>query len=169
MSSHIHKHWLGVAFAATAGIAGLVLGFRDFGDLSGEPGWETPLAAATVLAAPASRTAFPPDLSSSGAAPRSDSDVRSLFRFVQPPDAAALDAALPAPALATRYVKIDAGWLEGKASPFWQPPGEGRFALPLPEGGEIVIVIDASEILGARRFSSSGHVEGRPFSRAIFS
>lgn len=94
----------------------------------------------------------------------------ALFAFVQPAAelAAALDLALPAPARTVRYVQVNTALVAGKASPFWRRAGDGRVSWPLPEGGAISVVIDGSEMLGADRFTSMGHVEGRPQSRAIF-
>lgn len=92
----------------------------------------------------------------------------TLFAFDQPPDAAALDAALPAPARQIHYVRLNTALFTGKDSPFWQGPGEGRVNLPLPDGRALSLVIDESEMLGAARFISTGRIEGRPQSRAIF-
>jgi len=94
----------------------------------------------------------------------------ALFAFVAPPAdlVVALDAALPAPARLVRYVQVNPVLVAGKASPFWRRAGEGRVVWPLPEGGAISVVIEGSEMLGADRFTSTGHVEGRPLSRVIF-
>ncbi|PAW62947.1 MAG: hypothetical protein B9S34_15230, partial [Opitutia bacterium Tous-C1TDCM] len=67
-----------------------------------------------------------------------------------------MTAALPAPAARIDYVAIDAALLGGKQSPFWQRAGAGRVTLPLPQGGEIEVAIDRSEMLGADRFASFG-------------
>lgn len=83
-------------------------------------------------------------------------------------EAAALGTALPAPTRALSYVRVNQSLFAGKASPFWQRAGEGRVALPLPDGAMLMIVIDQSEMLGADRFTSAGHIEGRPQSRAVF-
>ncbi|HUR56358.1 MAG TPA: M12 family metallo-peptidase [Opitutaceae bacterium] len=91
-----------------------------------------------------------------------------LFAYAQPANARALDAALPAPTHAIHYVRLNATLLSGKPSPFWQAPGTGRVSLPLPDGTALEVVIDGSEMLGADRFTSIGHVAGRPQSRAIF-
>lgn len=93
---------------------------------------------------------------------------RPLFTYEQPANAAALDAALPAPSQKINYVRIDPAMLAGKNSPFWQQPGEGRLTLPLPGGGALAVVIDSSEMLGASRFVSRGRVEGSPDSRVTF-
>ncbi len=93
---------------------------------------------------------------------------RALFSYVTPPDADRLDAALPGPTREMRYVQVDRAWLAGKQSPFWQPPGEGRLTIPLPRGGSVVVAIDASEMLGADRWTSTGRLEGRAGSRALF-
>ncbi|MBI4624057.1 MAG: hypothetical protein HY736_12685 [Verrucomicrobia bacterium] len=95
-------------------------------------------------------------------------DRGGLFAFAHPPDAAALDAALPAPAREILYVRLNAALIAGKQSPFWQKPGAGRIELPLPGGGAVMIVIEGSEMLGADRFTSAGGIEGRPLSRAVF-
>ena len=91
-----------------------------------------------------------------------------LFAYAQPANAAALIAALPAPAREVHYVRANAALAEGKASPFWQAPGKGRVVLPLPDGSQLNVVIDESEMLGAERFTSVGRIEGRPGSRAVF-
>lgn len=93
---------------------------------------------------------------------------RDLFAFAQPANAAALDAALPAPTRAIHYVRLNRALLAGKASPFWLPAGVGRFEVPLPASGSLSVVIDRSEMLDADRFTSTGHLDGRPESRAIF-
>ena len=94
----------------------------------------------------------------------------ALFAPMAPPPTvlAALDAALPAPSRAVHYVRVNTAWLAGKSSPFWQRPGEGRVTWPLPDGRVLTVVIDASEMLGSDRFTSTGHLAGRPSSRAIF-
>jgi hypothetical protein len=94
--------------------------------------------------------------------------VRPLFSYVRPANATALDAALPAPTRELHYVRIDRALIAGKSSPFWQPAGEGRLTLPLADGRALEILIDHSEMLDAGRFTSVGHVSGRPASRAIF-
>lgn len=91
-----------------------------------------------------------------------------LFTFAQPAEAAALDRALPAPTQAIHYVRLNTPLLAGKQSPFWQKPGAGRFELPLPEGGVVVVTIEDSEMFGPDRFTSSGRIEGHPHSRALF-
>ncbi len=93
----------------------------------------------------------------------------ALFTYVTPANAAALDEALPAPARAIRYVRLNQDLIRGKRSAFWQPAGQGRVELPLPDGSAVSVVIESSEMLGADRFTSSGHVAGHPESRAIFS
>jgi hypothetical protein len=94
--------------------------------------------------------------------------AEALFEWVQPQNVAALNTAAPAPAHAIRYVRINRALIEGKSSPFWQSNGRGRMELPLPEGGSVAVVIDSSEMLGANRFSSVGHVEGVTESRVVF-
>jgi hypothetical protein len=94
--------------------------------------------------------------------------VGSLFRVLEAVDAARLTSALPAPARVVHYVRLDRAWLAGKHSPFWQAPGAGRIQIPMSDGSSLVVVIDGSEMLGADRFTSRGHVEGSPGSRATF-
>jgi hypothetical protein len=91
-----------------------------------------------------------------------------LFSLADPIDAAVLNAALPAPTQRIHYVRLNREIFDGKDSPFWQPSGAGRLQMPLPDGGEVTIVIDHSEMLGADRFTSRGRIEGRPLSQAIF-
>ncbi|MSU48619.1 MAG: hypothetical protein EXS37_05905 [Opitutus sp.] len=95
-------------------------------------------------------------------------EFRALFTYARPPNAAALDAALPAPTREFHYVRVNTALILGKQSPFWQQPGAGRIELPLPDGTAISIVIDGSELLGPDRFTSVGRLEGRPQSRAVF-
>ena len=93
----------------------------------------------------------------------------ALFAFDQPANASALDAALPAPAREISYVRLNATLIANpKTSPFWKQPGVGRIDLPLPGGGSLRVVIDDTESLGVDRFTSTGHVEGQPDSRAVF-
>lgn len=94
--------------------------------------------------------------------------VPRLFSWVEPREAAALTEALPAPSRDVRYVRVNRDVVAGKASPFWQPPGAGRLALPFPDGSVRAVVIDGSEMLGADRFTSTGVLEGRPGSRVSF-
>src|SRR5439155_24762090 len=91
-----------------------------------------------------------------------------LFAFARPPEAAAIDRALPAPTHAIHYVQLNAALITGKQSPFWKKSGTGRVVVPLPEGGALTVVIDDSEQLGVNRFTSTGHLEGRPYSQATF-
>ena len=92
-----------------------------------------------------------------------------LFAYVQPAAAAALDQALPAPTRSIHYVRLNATLFSAKDSPFWQPPGIGRVAIPLPSGATLEVLIDGTQSLGADRFTSTGTIEGRPQSRVIFS
>jgi hypothetical protein len=92
----------------------------------------------------------------------------ALFIFVEPPDAPALDRALPAPAREIHYVRVNPALFTDKPSPFWQRPGAGRIAIPLPNGDAAIVAIDASEMLGPDRFTSVGRLEGRPHSRVLF-
>lgn len=93
----------------------------------------------------------------------------ALFRFETPANEARLTASLPAPAARVHYVRVERSLFAGKASPFWQPRGEGVVLVPLPEGGELEVVIDESELMGVDAFVSRGHLAGRPGSRASFS
>ncbi len=95
------------------------------------------------------------------------SAARDLFTFGVPVETADFNRALPAPAKAVNYVRVNHDLFAGKSSPFWQAPGQGRFRVPLPDGPPLEVVIDASEMLGANRFSSVGHLEGRPLSRVV--
>jgi hypothetical protein len=88
-----------------------------------------------------------------------------LAVLIHPANAAALNAALPAPARQIQYVAIDRAAIEGKGSPFWSTGMPARFELPTPDGRAVTVAVDASEMLGANRFSSNGHVEGAPNSR----
>lgn len=101
-----------------------------------------------------------------GAPERNPAGGRPLFAYVDPVNAAELNRVLPAPARVVRYVRIDRRQIEAKQSPFWRPGG--RVQLPLPDGRVMSIVIDDSEMLGADRFTSLGHIAGDPRSRAIF-
>src|SRR5207302_8023375 len=88
--------------------------------------------------------------------------------FVNPPNAAALTAALSAPAREIHYVHVNHTFLAGKQSPFWQKPGAGRIEVPLPNGDAVTVAIEGSEMLGPDRFTSTGQIAGRPASRALF-
>lgn len=92
----------------------------------------------------------------------------ALFRYVEPANVAELDAALWAPTKKIHYVKLDEALIDSKQSPFWQDPDQGRLALPLPDGGTLTVAIHSSEMLGAKRFTSTGTIEGHPGSQAIF-
>ena len=110
---------------------------------------------------------------SSGAAalPRAAAPVGpTLFRFVtRPAWAERLESRLPAPARSVRYVQPNRALLEGKASPFWQPPGEGRFAIETPDGQRLPVRIRQSQQLAADRMVSEGWIEGQPASRFLLS
>lgn len=92
---------------------------------------------------------------------------RGLWTLVAPPEAAALTAALPAPARTVAYVRVDRAWIEGKHSPFWRPDGAGRFLLPLPDGRSVEVAVDESTLLAPDRLVSLGHVVGRLDSRVV--
>jgi len=83
-----------------------------------------------------------------------------------PAEAARITAALPAPAEHVGYVRIDRALGAGKRSPFWQPGGQGRLVLPLPDG-DAIAVIEHSTMLGADRWTSEGVLEGRAGSRVL--
>lgn len=89
-----------------------------------------------------------------------------LIRRVHPSNAAALTQALPVPATQVDYVTVNRGLATEKSSPFWRK--DGRFEFPLPGGSTVTIVISESEMLGANRFTSVGHIDGLPESRAVF-
>ena len=153
----------GLVLAAVLGIllAGQPLKSRD-----ATPGCDGGVASPVAVArTPAPDAARPPRPAITA---RADFAPGALFAYVQPANAAALDAALPAPARALRYVRLNSALLAGLSSPFGQKPGAGRVELPLADGGALAVVIDASEHLGAERWTSVGHLEGRPESRAIF-
>ncbi len=94
----------------------------------------------------------------------------ALFAYVHPSpaDAATLDRAMAAPTRELHYVRVNPALATAKSSPFWQRPGVGRVILPLPDGGALTVAIAGSEMLGADRFTSTGHLEGRPQSRVVF-
>lgn len=100
--------------------------------------------------------------------PADDVGHNTLFAYVTPPGREALTAALPAPSREIHYVRLNRALIAAKHSPFWQAPGAGKVALPLPDGTAMTVVIDRSEMLGADRFTSTGRIEGRPQSRAVF-
>lgn len=104
-----------------------------------------------------------------GAAGAGWREGRALFAYVQPDNAALIDRALPGPTRAMRYVRLDTALITGKDSPFWQKAGAGRLELPLPGGATLRVVIAETTALGPDRFTSTGTLEGRPQSRAIFS
>lgn len=93
---------------------------------------------------------------------------RRLFTFIETARAASLTAALPAPSPEVHYVRLNGGLFGAKDSPFWQKPGVGRIEIPLPRGGSLTVAIDGSEMVGPGRFTSTGKIEGRPASRAVF-
>lgn len=94
--------------------------------------------------------------------------VERLFEYARPENAAELTQALPAPSQEIHYVRVRREVLTGKRSPFWQRPGEGRIEIPLPRGGALVVAIEGSTMTGADEFTSTGRIEGRAMSRAVF-
>ncbi len=157
------RRWLGVV-AALAVVTGLFFGRR------------APVGPSAPSALENSRgsRAIPAVALAEGEAERLIATVTqpasrlALFTYATPPDAGALSAALPAPTQAIHYVRLNQDLVRGKRSPFWQPAGTGRLELPLPDGRTVPVVIETSEMLGADRFTSSGHLDGHPESRAIF-
>jgi hypothetical protein len=91
-----------------------------------------------------------------------------LFVLAKPANTAELNRALPAPSKEIQYITINADLIRGKRSPFWQSAGKGRVELPWPGGDSLSVTIENSEMLGPDRFTSSGRIEGRPGSRAVF-
>lgn len=156
------RRWLLLSVAA-----GLVVGFFAARQkpIGLAPGSEVH---SPVAATPGSLAVSAPVLSTPVAAPTSARASGSLFDLAQPANASALDAALPAPTGAIHYVRLNAALIAGKQSPFWQAPGEGRLELPLPDGGSLTVALDDTELLGPDRFTSTGRIEGRPASHAIF-
>src|SRR5258706_8275703 len=162
MSKSPMGRWLGLIVAAI--LVALIWHARQ------EPATVAPQAktfvGATAVASRASVVNGATDQAKSAAASVASPQPgrKLLFTYAQPANAAELDAALPAPTPAIRYVRLNAALIAGKQSPFWQPAGRGRLELPLAEGSSLAVVIDASEMLGADRFTSTGHLEGRPLS-----
>ena len=101
-------------------------------------------------------------------APAAGQANRELFFFEQPQQADALNRALPAPARAVFYVRLNAALIGGKQSPFWQKAGEGRLEIPLPGRAALHVTITETTSLGVDRFTSVGVIDGRPGSRVIF-
>jgi hypothetical protein len=123
----------------------------------------------TSVASSASSASPAPSPSTTAAALATPRIPQALFVYVERTSStAALDAALPAPARQIHYVKVNTAWIEGKQSPFWEQAGVGRLELPLPDGRVVAVVIEATESLGPHRFTSTGHIEGRSGSRALF-
>ena len=103
------------------------------------------------------------------AAPGGSSLTLFSYETLAPAQAAALDRALPAPTRALHYVRLNRALIAGKASPFWQKSGEGSVELPLVSGATLRVAIIETISLGPDRFTSTGILEGRPQSHAIFS
>ena len=87
--------------------------------------------------------------------------AQPLFTYTQPADATVLDRALPAPAQAIHYVRLNAALFTAKDSPFWQQPGVGRVEIPLPNGSALSVVIVGTNSMGPDRFTSTGSRGGR--------
>lgn len=133
------------------------------------PGRVTPtsLAPRVVVTAPAAAPAAAAPSPAAAITMETPLAADQLLGFVPPPSAAII-ASLHALSKEVRYVRINRELIEGKQSPFWQPRDTGRIELPLPDGGIATVVIQESESLGLRRFTSVGKIEGKPDSRAIF-
>ena len=56
----------------------------------------------------------------------------------------ALTRAHPVPAREVRYVRVERALFTEKNSPFWRAAGEGRVAVPLPDGTTLTAVIEGS-------------------------
>jgi len=154
--------WFGL-LAAAALLAGLFGGRRAPPlTAASESRGSNPVASASPQGRP-NYPALAPD-----SAPPSLPPVPAAFRFEESPDAAALTAALPAPARAVRYARVDTAWLGGKQSPFWRSPAPGRLRFPLPSGGELEVVLTGTELLGPDRWIGTGELAGRVGGRARF-
>jgi len=93
----------------------------------------------------------------------------AVFAFVaSPADAAEIEARVPAPTHAYRYVAVNRELFVGKSSPFWQRSGEGRVEVTFPDGSVAAIRVRDAETLGSQRFVARGEIEGRKGSRALF-
>ena len=99
---------------------------------------------------------------------RATTTAPAVFSRAAPPSAAELVQLPLVPATDIEFVRTDRDQVTGKRSPFWQPPGSGRVAFPLPGAGDVVVAIDESEMHGPDRFVSTGRVEGWPASRVWF-
>lgn len=126
-----------------------------------------PRSNSVSVVAAAQPQAARPDTTRRAAQASTTPEQRALYRFVTPTNAAALTAALPAPTRAMHYVEIDRNQIEAKSSPFWT--NGGRVQLPLPDGTTLTALIDESVMLGANRFTSTGHIEDSSGSQVIFS
>lgn len=149
-----------------AGLVALALLLAVFPRTSREAQPVANAGGSAAVTAPAITGAVARDEASAAAAPSSSGGARPLFHFVNPPDAARIDAALPAPSREVRHVAIDRAWLGGKQSPFWREGG--RVQIPLPRGGSVTVALGASGMLGADRWTNAGQIEGRTASRALF-
>lgn len=125
---------------------------------------QTPAQPAAVATAPG-KTADP---AATHPAP-AQAAGRALFAFVPAPaNAAELEARSVAPTKQVRYVALNQALLAGKRSPFWRTGGQGRIEVPLPDGRVLPVVIEHSTLSAPDRYTSVGHVDGMPGSRAIF-
>lgn len=73
-----------------------------------------------------------------------------------------------APARRVHHVTISREAIEAKNSVFWSPDPAAALRITLPDGRERVVRIEHSEMLGARRFVSTGFIPGEPGGRAAF-
>ncbi len=77
------------------------------------------------------------------------------------------EATLPAEG-PVHYVRVNAVAAHGKASPFWETGGRGRFDLVLPNGAVLPVELEETTTLGPDRFTSVGGIAGDATARAIF-
>ncbi len=130
--------------------------------------WSLPSQPQTVAGVQSPRPAAPADgveRAPVSPGPTVTPAERPLFSFASPRDAAELTAEQPVPAREVHYVEIDHALVAGKRSPFWER--SGRVLLPLPEGGQLVVRVAASEMMAPGRFTSTGEVEGAIGSRVV--
>ena len=125
-------------------------------------------APATSIEAVASATVVPFASAAAIANSRAPTTAPAVFSRAAPPSAAELVQLPRVPATNVEFIRTDRAQITGKRSPFWERPGSGRLAFPLPGTGDVVVVIDESVMLGPDRFVSTGRVEGWPESRVWF-
>lgn len=121
----------------------------------------------TAAAAPQPGRAGEPASAADQTAPKPAG--RALFAFAPAPaNAAAIEARSVAPTQRIHYVALNQALLAGKRSPFWRTGGQGRVDVPLPDGRVLPVVIEQSTLSAPDRYTSVGHLDGMPGSRAIF-